>query len=103
MPASSYVIYKTSGVVEKHEYFNVKIIFDVASSVTLLCLDPFILGCSCFSGRNELTQKFWDFAAFESSGLVGTNAPQGAGNPGIFYISLTIQIFIFITPLIVIL
>lgn len=53
MPASSYVIYKTSGVVEKHEYFSVKIIFDVASFVTLLCLDPFILGCSCFSGMER--------------------------------------------------
>jgi len=55
MPASSSVIYKTSAVVEKHEYFNVKIIFDVASFVTLLCLYPFILGCSCFSGM-KLTQ-----------------------------------------------
>lgn len=64
MPASSYVIYKTSGVVEKHEYFSVKIIFDVASSVTLLCLDPFILGCSCFSGTKWTNTKVLGLCCF---------------------------------------
>lgn len=28
-PASSYVIYKTSGIIEKHDYLNVKIIFGI--------------------------------------------------------------------------
>lgn len=51
MLASSCVIYKTSGIVEKYDYLNVKKSL-VLPFVTLLCPFPCILGCFSFTGMN---------------------------------------------------
>lgn len=61
MPASSYVIYKTSEIVEKHDYLNVHIILGIAFS------NPFgpifiywalLLACFSFTGVHINAQVY---------------------------------------------